>query len=45
MTRPLGLPYPGVDLATWWPGLDITAAGTTGFYVDRRLIAKYSPLT
>ena len=21
-TRPLGLPYPGVDLATWWPELD-----------------------
>jgi hypothetical protein len=44
-TRPIGLPYPEPSLATWWPELDITDAGTTGFYVERRLIAKYSPLT
>lgn len=44
-TRPIGLPIEAPSLATWWPGMDITDAGTTGFYVERRLIAKYSPRT
>ena len=29
-TRPLGLPYPGVDLATWWPELDFRVEAQTG---------------
>ena len=30
MARPLGLPYPGVDLATWWPELDFRVEAQTG---------------
>jgi len=30
VTRPLGLPYPGVDLATWWPELDFRVEAQTG---------------
>ena len=29
-TRPIGLPYPGISYATWWPELDFRAEAQTG---------------